>query len=59
MVRKFSTTRSRFARETPQTVLARAKERERERKYREGYLRKPMRREEFQLWQKEQVWCDL
>jgi hypothetical protein len=56
MARKLSTTRLRFTREAPQGVLARAKEREKERKHREGYLRKSPARGEFQLWEEEQVW---
>ncbi len=59
MARKLDTTRSRLTRNTPQAVLARAKEREKERKHREGYLRKPPARGEFQPWGQEQVWGEL
>jgi hypothetical protein len=59
MARKLSTTRLRFTREAPQGVLARAKEGEKERKHREGYLRNPPTSQEFRLWEKEQVWGEL
>jgi hypothetical protein len=59
MARKLSTTRSRFTRETPQEILARSKEREKEQKHRDGYLRKPPRRGEFEVWEGEQAWGEL
>ena len=54
--KKLGTTRSGFAREALRAALARSKEREMERKHREGYLRKPPKRGEFKVWEKEQVW---
>jgi len=56
IARKLGTTRSGFTREALRAALARSKEREKERKHREGYLRKPPRRGEFEVWEREQVW---
>ena len=56
MAKQLGTTRSGFTREALRAALARSKERELERKHREGYLRKPTKRGEFQVWEKEQVW---
>jgi metal-responsive CopG/Arc/MetJ family transcriptional regulator len=56
IARKLGTTRSGFTREALRAALARSKEREKERKHREGYLRKPPRRGEFEGWEGEQVW---
>lgn len=52
------TTRSAFARLALQAALDRIKEEALERKHREGYRRKPVRRKEFQPWEREQVWGD-
>lgn len=54
--KKLGTTRSGFAREALRAALIRSRERELERKHREGYLRKPPKRGEFTVWEKEQVW---
>ena len=56
IARKLGTTRSGFTREALRAALARSKEREKERKHREGSLRKPSTRGEFQAWEREQVW---
>jgi len=56
VAKKLGTTRSGFTREALRAALARSKEREKERKHREGYLRKPPRRGEFEGWEGEQVW---
>ncbi|MBI2458892.1 MAG: CopG family transcriptional regulator [candidate division NC10 bacterium] len=56
MAKKLGTTRSGFAREALRVALARSKERAMERQHREGYLRKPPKRGEFQIWEKEQIW---
>lgn len=53
---KLGTTRSGFTREALRLALDRWKERALERKHREGYLRKPPKRREFQVWEKEQAW---
>ena len=56
MAKQRGTTRSGFTREALRAALVRSKERELERKHREGYLRKPQKRGQFQMWEKEQVW---
>ena len=57
-VKRLGTTRSAFAREALRAALARMRVKEMERKHREGYLRKPVRRGEFSVWEAEQVWVD-
>jgi metal-responsive CopG/Arc/MetJ family transcriptional regulator len=54
--KKLGTTRSGFTREALRAALVQSRERELERKHREGYLRKPPKRGEFKVWEKEQVW---
>lgn len=54
--KKLGTTRSGFAREALRAALSRVRERELERKHREGYLRKPIREGELEGWDSEQVW---
>lgn len=56
MAKKLGITRSGFTREALRAALIRSKEREMERKHREGYLRKPPKPAEFQVWEKEQIW---
>ncbi|HSB71605.1 MAG TPA: ribbon-helix-helix protein, CopG family [Candidatus Methylomirabilis sp.] len=50
MAKQRGTTRSGVTREALRAALVRSKERELERKHREGYLRNPPRRGEFQVW---------
>ena len=57
-VKRLRTTRSAFAREALREALARLRREELERKHREGYARKPVRRGEFSAWESEQVWVD-
>lgn len=59
VARKLGTTRSGFTREALRAALARSTEREKERKHREGYMRKPPTRGEFEIWEGEQVWGEL
>jgi len=54
--KKLGTTRSGFTREALRAALVQSRERELERKHREGYLRKPPKRGEFTVWEKEQAW---
>jgi len=54
--KKLGTTRSGFTREALRAALVRSRERELERKHREGYLRRPPKRGEFKVWEKEQIW---
>ncbi len=56
--KRLRTTRSAFAREALKAALTRIRIREMERKHREGYLRKPVRRGEFSDWEAEQVWVE-
>ena len=55
-VRKLRTTRSAFARRAFREALHKLTERERERRQIEGYRRKPVKRGEFDAWQREQIW---
>ena len=57
-VRRLGTTRSAFARDALRAALDRLRTRELERKHREGYARKPVRKREFAGWEREQVWTD-
>ena len=52
------TTRSAFTRDALRMALANLRERELERKHREGYERNPVRPGEFDVWDREQVWPD-
>lgn len=52
------TTRSAFARKAFRAALERIKERALERKHRDGYRRKPVRRGEYDPWEREQAWGD-
>jgi len=56
MVGSLGTTRSAFARQALKAALDRIKEEALERKHREGYRRKPVRPNEFNPWEGEQVW---
>ena len=54
--KRLGTTRSAFARDALRSALASIRIQELERKQREGYRRKPVRRGEFSVWHDEQVW---
>jgi metal-responsive CopG/Arc/MetJ family transcriptional regulator len=56
--RRLGTTRSAFTREALRAALDRARVRELEDKHRKGYARKPVRKQEFSVWEQEQVWGD-
>lgn len=56
--KRLGTTRSAFAREALRSALKRVHIMELERKHREGYSRKPVRRGEFSDWESEQVWVE-
>jgi metal-responsive CopG/Arc/MetJ family transcriptional regulator len=56
--RRLGTTRSAFTREALKAALEGVRTRELERKHREGYARRPVRKREFSLWEREQVWID-
>ncbi|HUN80279.1 MAG TPA: ribbon-helix-helix protein, CopG family [Phycisphaerae bacterium] len=57
-VRKLRTTRSAFARKALRAALDRITEKQMERRQVEGYRRKPVKRGEFSVWEREQVWPD-
>ena len=56
--RRLGTTRSAFTRDALRAALDRLRARELERKHREGYARKPVRKREFSVWEREHVWAD-
>ena len=57
-VQRLGTTRSAFARQALRAALARLQEQDLDRRHREGYRRKPVRRGEFSAWHDQQVWPD-
>jgi metal-responsive CopG/Arc/MetJ family transcriptional regulator len=56
--KRIGTTRSAFAREALRVALGKARVKEMERKHREGYLREPVGKGEFSVWEDEQVWSE-
>ncbi len=56
--KKLGTSRSGFAREALREALARARARSLEQRHREGYARRPVRRGEFDAWEREQSWIE-
>ncbi len=58
VVRKLKTTRSAFTRRALQQALIEIKQRELEKKHREGYMKHPTKKDEFSMWEKEQEWGD-
>lgn len=56
--KKLGLSRSGFARRALQDALDRLQERLLEDRHREGYRRRPVKRGEFDVWVKEQVWPD-
>jgi metal-responsive CopG/Arc/MetJ family transcriptional regulator len=57
-VRELGTTRSAFTRDALRAALDRARVRDLEQKHRKGYARKPVRKREFSVWEREQIWTD-
>ena len=55
-VRRCGTTRSAFAREALRAAVRSGRHAALDRKHREGYARKPVKRGEFNDWEAEQVW---
>lgn len=55
---RLGTSRSAVTRDALRDALAKAKERELERRHREGYRRKPVKKGEFSGWESEQAWGD-
>jgi metal-responsive CopG/Arc/MetJ family transcriptional regulator len=58
VAKKLGTTRSAFTREALAAALDRIREREMERRHREGYRSNPVSTGEFDYWEAEQVWVD-
>lgn len=56
--RKLGTTRSAFTRQALRDALRRMQTAALEERQRAGYARKPARRREFGVWEREQVWVD-
>lgn len=56
--RQLGTTRSAFARDALRAALARIRVSELERQHREGYARKPVRRGEFSIPERDRAWGD-
>ncbi len=56
--KKLKTTRSAFTRKALREALDRLTIRELEQKHRRGYERQPVRKGEFDVWEKEQAWGD-
>jgi len=54
--RRLGTTRSAFARDAMRAALEKLRSRDMDRRDREGYARKPVKRGEFDVWHSEQVW---
>jgi len=58
VAKHLGTTRSAFTRQALKSALREVRAKELERKHREGYKRKPVRHEEFGVWEAEQVWVE-
>ena len=58
VAKRLGTTRSAFTRQALKTALREVRMNELERKHREGYKRKPVKRGEFEDWEAEQVWVE-
>jgi metal-responsive CopG/Arc/MetJ family transcriptional regulator len=58
VAKKLGTTRSAFTRQALREAVERARLKGLERKHRDGYLRRPVRRGEFSAWEPEQAWIE-
>ena len=58
VAKSLGTTRSAFTRQALKSALMEARIKKLERKHREGYKRRPVRHEEFGVWESEQVWVE-
>ena len=56
--KQLGTTRSAFAREALRDALRRVRVKELEQRHQEGYARRPVKRGEFSVWEREQVWVE-
>lgn len=55
-IKRLNTTRSSFIRHALQKSLRDIKIKEMEKKHRDGYLKYPVKRGEFDIWEEEQIW---
>jgi len=58
VVKEQGTTRSAFTRNALQRALARVQTQKLEQRHRRGYLREPVSKSEFSVWEKQQKWGD-
>jgi metal-responsive CopG/Arc/MetJ family transcriptional regulator len=58
VAKSLGTTRSAFTRQALKSALMEVRIKKLERKHREGYKRRPVRHEEFGVWESEQVWVE-
>jgi predicted transcriptional regulator len=58
MAKRLGTTRSAFTRRALRAAIEKTRVDELERRHREGYRRKPVKRGEFGNWESEQVWVE-
>ncbi len=58
VAKRLGTTRSAFTRRALRAAIEKTRIDELERKHREGYRRKPVKRGEFGDWESEQVWVE-
>lgn len=56
VTKQLGTSRSAFTRDALRAALEKMRERELERRHREGYAKKPVKKGEFSLWEREQNW---
>lgn len=54
--RKLHLSRSAFTRKALRTALKRIRDEGEEQRHRAGYVRKPVRKGEFDIWEDEQIW---
>ena len=57
-VQKLNTTRSEFTRAALKKFLDHLHKKELEEKHRQGYLKRPVKPKEFDVWANEQIWVD-
>jgi len=58
VAKSLGTTRSAFTKQALKSALMEVRIKKLERKHREGYKRRPVRHEEFGVWESEQVWVE-
>jgi Arc/MetJ-type ribon-helix-helix transcriptional regulator len=58
LAKRLGMSRSALTREALRATLARIRIQEPERKHRAGYVRRPVKKGEFSIWEGEQIWGD-